>query len=469
MRFKITNILFLLLITGNTMGQTFDEYLMIAAENNPNLKAKFFEYQAALERVPQVGVLPDPQLAFGIFLKPMERFAGDQIGSISLMQMFPWMGTLDAAKEEMSFMAKANYEAFNEAKSTLFYEVKATWYAMHQLEKEITITSENIELLKTIEQVALARFKSGAQQSGGAGGSGAMSSTGNTTAGIQGIGMGSMNMQSQTLSVSAATQRNMTPMAETDNMGSNGNMTDVLRIQLEMNELQNKLELLQESRIPLLARFNQLLNRPANEVVLLSDTVVEAQIPILLSEFPDSIRNNNPMLKMLEQEKASYIAQGEMNRKMGFPMIGIGLQYDIFRPGMNSPAMMNGKNMLMPMASISVPLWRKKYTAAVRESEWMYKSFDVQIQDVQNQLMVSFKDALKDFRDAERRVKLYQNQALLSNQVLNLLIVQYTTGGTNFEEVLRFQQQLLDYRLSHLKAIIDGNISVAMMNRLLGR
>lgn len=469
MKFIITNILFLLLITGNAMGQTLEEYLMVAAENNPNLKAKFFQYQAALERVPQVGALPDPQLSFGIFINPMERFAGDQIGSISLMQMFPWLGTLGAAKEEMTFMAKANYEAFNEARSTLFYEVKATWYAMHLLEKEITITSENIELLKTIEQIALARFKSGGQQGSGASGSGAMGSAGNTTVGSQGAGMGSMNMQSQTSSGSAATQRSMTPMAETDNMGSSGSMTDVLRLQLEINELQNNLKLLQESRVPLVARFNQLLNRSVNEKVLLADTVVAAQIPILLTEIPDSIRNNNPMLKMLEQEKASYIAQGEMNRKMGFPMIGIGLQYDIFRPGMNSPAMMNGKNMLMPMATLTLPLWRKKYNAAVRESEWLQKSVDLQIQDVQNQLMVSYEDALKDFRDAERRVKLFQDQASLANQVLNILIVQYSTGGTNFEEVLRMQQQVLDYRLNHLNAIIDGNISVAMMNRLTGR
>jgi outer membrane protein TolC len=469
MKFIITNILFLLLITGNAIGQTLEDYLVVAAENNPNLKSKFFQYQAALERVPQVGALPDPQLSFGIFIKPMERFAGDQIGSISLMQMFPWLGTLGAAKEEMTFMAKANYEAFNEAKSTLFYEVKATWYAMHLLEKEITITSENIELLKTIEQIALARFKSGGQQSSGASSSGTMGNTGNTTVGSQGAGMGGMNMQSQTSSGSLATQRSMTPMAETDNMGSSGSMTDVLRVQLEINELQNNLELLQESRIPLLARFNQLLNRPVNETVLLTDTVVAAQIPILLSEIPDSIRHNNPMLKMLEQEKASYIAQGEMNRKMGFPMIGIGLQYDIFRPGMNSPAMMNGKNMLMPMATVTLPLWRKKYNAAVRESEWMQKSVDVQIQDVHNQLMVSYEDALKDFRDAERRVKLFQDQASLANQVLNILLVQYSTGGTNFEEVLRMQQQVLDYRLNHLNAIIDGNISVAMMNRLTGR
>jgi hypothetical protein len=47
--------------------------------------------------------------------------------------------------------------------------------------------------------------------------------------------------------------------------------------------------------------------------------------------------------------------------------------------------------------------------------------------------------------------------------------VQYSTEGSNFEEVLRMQQQLLDYRLKYLDALIDGNIAVAMMERLMGR
>lgn len=172
---------------------------------------------------------------------------------------------------------------------------------------------------------------------------------------------------------------------------------------------------------------------------------------------------------MLEQEEAAYIAQGKMNQKMGLPMIGVGLQYDIFQPRANSESMMNGRNMLMPMATVTIPLWRKKYTASVRESDYMRQSVIEQKQDMSNQLMVNYEDALKDYKDAERRVKLYQDQTSLANQALNILIVQYSTEGSNFQEVLRMQQQLLDYRLKYLDALIDGNIAVAMMERLMGR
>jgi outer membrane protein TolC len=402
------------IIQTHTNAQTLDEYLIIAAENNPDLKSKYFRYQAALERVPQVGSLPDPQLSFSIFIMPMERYMGNQVAGISVMQMFPWFGARSAAKDEMAFMAKAGFEDFAAAKSTLFYEVRANWYALQLLENEIAIAKEDIELLKTMEQIAITRFKSGGQS-------------------------------------------------------GSGSMIDVLRVQMEINELQNSLELLEDGKVPVIARFNQLLNRDRNEPVILPDTILAAQAPVALDQIPDSIKSNNPMLKMLEQEEAAFMAQGEMNRKMGFPMIGVGLQYDIFRPRDNSESRMNGRNMLMPMATVSIPLWRKKYKASVKESDFMRQAVVEQRQDVANQLMVSYEDALKDYKDAARRVKLYQEQTSLANQVLNILIAQYTTEGSSIEEVLRIQQQLLDYRLKFLDALIDGNMAAAMMQRLMGR
>lgn len=414
MKSQFVKIFALLMIAGAATSQTLDDYLVLAAENNPGLKSKYLQYQAALEKVPQVGALPDPQLSFGLFIMPMERYTGDQVAGVSIMQMFPWFGTLGAAKDEMSAMAKAKFEEFNEAKSSLFYEVRANWYALHLLDIEIAITNENVGLLETMEQIAVARFKSGGQ-------------------------------------------------------GSSGSMIDVLRVQMEINELQSKLKLLEDNRIPLIAHFNRLLNRPLFEIVVLSDTVMAAELPVSLFDISDSIRDSNPMLKMLEQEEVAYTYQETMNRKKGLPMIGVGLQYDIFRPGVNRESEMNGRNMLMPMASITIPLWRKKYDASVRESDLLRQSVTEQKQDISSLLMVSYEDALKDFKDAERRVNLYENQTLLATQALNILIAQYTTEGSNFEEVLRMQQQLLDYRLKYLDAITDGNIAVAMMERLMGR
>lgn len=414
MKYWVINISLLVVFLSNAVGQTLDDYLIIAGENNPNLRSQFYQYQAALERVPQVGALPDPEISFAFFTMPMERYMGDQIGRISLTQMFPWFGTLKEAKKEMSYMAKSKFEEFNETKSTLFYEVKVNWYALQLLEEEISITQENIDLLKTMEQIANTRFKSGGQS-------------------------------------------------------RSSSMTDALKVQMEINELANNLVLLKDNRIPIIANFNQLLNREAHESIAIQDTIMSAELPLSLSEVPDSIKQNNPMLKMLEQEEAAFSAQEKMNKKIGMPSVGLGVQYEIFQPRENSESMMNGRNMFMPMATVTIPLWRKKYTSSVKESNYLRQSIQEQKQDASNQLMVSYEKALKEYRDAERRVKLYKEQTTLATQTLNILIEEYASEGSDFEEVLRMQQQLLDYKLKFLYARIDGNIAVAMMERLMGR
>ncbi len=461
----------LLLVTSASIAQTLDDYLRIAAENNPGLKSKFYSYQASLEKVPQVGALPDPQLSFGIFIEPMERYMGNQIMDISIMQMFPWFGTLSAAEDEANAMAKAKYEEFNDAKTMLFYEVKATYYSLYLLQKEIFITEENIEILKTLEEIAISRLKSG--ETGGTPGSQGGRMQQDKSSGSSGTsGMGGMNMQDQTYTKSTTRTQEMNSMNQ---MSSGSSMVDVLRVQIEINELKNKLALLYDSMQPLLTQFNKLLNRQSNEFVNIPDTVSQSPIPASITDIPDSIKINNPMLRMLQKEEEALLAQREMNKRMGFPMIGLGVQYSIFKsrpPYTDSHGVlqsMEAKNMIMPMVSVTLPIWRSKYDAAVKEAEHLHHSTGLRKEETSNQLMVSYEDALKDFKDAERRTELYLQQTILAQQALNILTVQYTTAGSDFEEVLRMQQQLLDYRLRGLDAVVDQNISVAMLERLMGR
>lgn len=415
MKTRLIYILTLLLSTGSLMAQTLEDYLLIAGENNPGLQSIYLQYRASAERVQGVGSLPDPELGLTYFLKPMERYMGNQLGSISLMQMFPWPGTLDAAKDEMAFIAKAKLEEFNESRSGLFFEVRAAWFSLHLLEEQINSSKESLELLYTIEQIALARFR-GAEQGG----------------------------------------------------SESGSMAEVLRLQMEIKEVQNSLRLLEESKTPAIARFNRLLNRPAHESIVLSDTITPAQIPAVLTAIPDSIRIANPQLRMLEHEEAAFKARERLNKKMGLPVLGLGLQYDFFQSAAHNPTTMKGWEMLMPMGSISIPLWRKKYSSSLRETDFMRLSLVAQKEDMSNQLMVDYEEVIRDFNDAQRRLELYREQSSLAGQLLNILIAQYSTGSGGFEEVLRVQQQLLDYRLNYLQALIDGNMAVAMMQRLMG-
>lgn len=50
-------------------AQSLDDYLAIAAENNPQLTSKYALFEASLQRVTQAHSLPNPSLSFGYFIR----------------------------------------------------------------------------------------------------------------------------------------------------------------------------------------------------------------------------------------------------------------------------------------------------------------------------------------------------------------------------------------------------------------
>ena len=463
---RITIIFFILVgLNGISPAQTLNEYLHLAAENNPEVKASFYDYLAAMEKIPQVGSLPDPELSLGFFIQPMDRLMGRQQADIRLMQMFPWFGMLSTRKDEAGKMAQAKYEVFQDTKNNLFFQVKNTWYQMCRLEEEIRITEENLKILQTYERLALVRFQ----------GAGVGSSPGNMP------GSSSMNNNQRTASPSSmdnmgsgmntgkssgnSSSSSMNSPGTSMGPGKSG-MSDVLRIRMEIRELENNLALLNDDRIPLQAEFNQLLNRNRNEPVEIADTLTDTALPLEQMALLDSITQNNPMLKMLDAEEAAYEAQMKMARLEGKPMLGAGVNYMPFSPRTENGMSMGGKDMVMPMVSITIPIFRKKYDAMYKEAELKQQATQFRRENTVNQLATQWSQSIRDLEDAVRRTALYREQTGLGKQTLNLLMTSYTANGEGFEEVLRAQQQLLDYQLKLITAIVDQHTTVALLENL---
>lgn len=441
------------------------DYLQQAAVNNPEVQSYFNEYLAAMEKVPQVGALPDPELTIGFFIRPMERFMGNQRADIQLMQMFPWFGMLKTQEDEATKMARARYELFQDAKNSLFYQVKATWYEMYRLEEEIRITEENLDILKQYERLALIRFQSAGtgSNSGSSGmpGSSAMNKSSSASTGAMSGGMASgatspTTNQSRSSSVAPAA-----PMA-----GGGSGMSDVLKVRIETKALEYRLALLKDSRMPLRAEFNQLLNRDYSEEVIVSDTLANAPIPFERMALLDSITQNNPMLKMLDAEVEAYGAQREMAKLGGRPMLGAGVNYMPFAPRTENGMPMGGNDMVMPMVRLTIPIYRSKYTAFEKEAELKQLAAQQRRENTVNLLSTQWSNALRNLDDAVRRTELYGGQTDLARQTLNLLMTSYANDGRDFEEVLRVQQQLLDYQLSLITAVVDQHTTIAALEKL---
>ena len=147
---------------------------------------------------------------------------------------------------------------------------------------------------------------------------------------------------------------------------------------------------------------------------------------------------------MLQYEQQSLDARKKMVTKMGYPMIGLGVNYSVINKNEMSTSAMNGKDMIMPMVTLTLPIYRKKYKAMQTEA-----------------------DLVKLYQDAQRRVKLYGNQSLLAAKSLDIMMKSFTVSGSVLTDILRIQQQTLDYNYKQVEAIADYNTAIAWLKRLM--
>jgi len=469
-----TGLIFLLTtisLWGQQIPDSLQGYLEIAAINNPVVQQKFNEYQAALQKVPQVGTLPDPELSAGFFLKPMELVNGNQVADLRLMQMFPWFGVLRNAKDEMSLMANARFEVFRDVKLQVYYDVQRTWYELFKIQKEIVVSEKNFEILGTIERLAVVKFQ--AAPSMGTGVSAGRPAANSASSQNSGKGARPMQNMGGSGAISAGSEAMQPAQSmQSGSMGSGSGITglaDLYRIQIEKGELQNNISLLKSKYNTVVAQFNSYLNRPPEAAVFIPDSFMSDTLSIPLTSVPDSIQANNPMLTMIEFEKQSLEARKKMVKSMSYPMVGLGLNYSII--GKSSTAMgapdMNGKDMIMPMVSVTLPIYRKKYNAMIAETDLLKKAASNNFVATANTLQTEYFQSVQQYQDAKRRVKLYSDQSLLASKSLDLMIRGFSASSSSLTDLLRVSQQLLDYELKQAEAISDLNSATALMRRLM--
>ena len=386
-------------------GQSLKDYLAEAPENNPDLKSSYVEFEAAIQQVPQVKALPDPNLSVSAFGRMIQTRVGEQQARISLTQMFPWFGTLKANGDVASLNADAKYQQFLNAQNDLYFRVKQAYFPLVELETNLRIQQENLAILTTYKSLATSSFSNGKSA-----------------------------------------------------------LVDVLRVDVMIDEISTEIQLLQEIKKPLQTNFNRLLNRPDSLPVVIQDSLTLNQAIIISSR--DSLFNNNPILNALDLQLQAAELNQTLATKQGKPQFGVGIDYVIIakRPDVNIPQ--NGQDAIMPMVSMSLPLFRGKYKALRKETALTQTALAFQKTATENQLMSEYEMAWYEVKKAERMIELYTTQSQKTQQVIELLYVAYSNSGKDFEEILRMQQQLLKYEMAKITALKNYHVAIAKIDYL---
>lgn len=390
MKHFLNTFILIMVLTMSAQGQNLESYLKIAAENNPGIQAKYKAFEASMERIQQVGALPDPNLSFGYFISPVETRVGPQRARFSLSQMFPWFGTLRAQEDVASLLAEAKYQEFLDAKNTLFRQVSEAYFPLQEMHEMIQIEKENGKILELYKKIATSKFEN-----------------------------------------------------------DEGSLADALRVDIMMQASDSQIQVLENQIKAQAAWFNSLLAREPDEMVEIEVNQSFAN-DVSISAL-DSIENN-PLLNSLDLKIQASAASELVAQKQGMPKLGAGLDYVLVGEREDMIVQDNGKNAFMPMVTLSLPIFRGKYKGAQKEAQIMQEAYTLEKEEVSNKLYGSYYRFLTEMNIQEDLIDLYQNQAKTTKQTLELVYSAYGNSGKDFDEVLRIQQQLLEFERQEVKA-----------------
>lgn len=373
------------------------DYLKIAALNNPGLKSVFYKWKGDVEKTGYVGALPDPMVVYGYFIENAETRVGPQNQKFSLRQKIPWFGTLGDKKNIAFEMSNISFKKFQAEFLKLSYQVKSVFYDLYFLGREIEITKDNLALLTFWESVARAKYKVALKQH-----------------------------------------------------------PDVIKAQVELGKLEDRMITLQDKIIPTKAKFYAVLNISDTVDIPIPESIYFQEETISNKNSIELVIENNPNLDAIEHliEKEKYAER--LANKSSLPSFTFGIDYIETGDALNPLLDESGKDPWIASVGINVPLWFGKNNAKKSEAKAKKRSAEYLRKDKENQLKAITEKIIFQHDDALRKIQLYRDGLVpKAEQSLNASYTSYQTGKADFLNVLDAQRQLLNFQLMLDKSITN--------------
>ncbi|GAA4275674.1 TolC family protein [Aquimarina mytili] len=393
------------LISISGQAQQLQSYIEEAEANNPEIQAFELRYNIAEEKINEANWLPNTEVSAGYFVSEPETRVGAQRARISVKQMLPWFGTISARENYATSMAEAEYVEITIAKRKLALSVAQSYYGLYETRAKQKVLDENIQLLKTYERLALTSVEVG-----------------------------------------------------------KASAVDVLRLQIRQNELQQQKEVLEEEFSAEQTTFNNLLNRDENSTV---DLVVEMKIPENDPIYGTDALSLNPELLKYDKLYES-VAQSELlNQRESLPMVGFGVDYLPVSERTDMNPIDNGKDVLMPMVSVSIPIFNNRYKSITRQNELRQQEIETQKEQRLNVLESAFAKAISQRNQARIKFNTQSKNLKQAKDAEQILIKNYETGTIDFNDVLDIQELQLKFQINQINAITKYYAQSAVVNYLI--
>ena len=385
-------------------AQQLQSYIQEAELNNPQIQAYELRYNIAQEKVREANSLPNTTVSAGYFVSEPETRTGAQRARFSVSQMLPWFGTITARENYASSMAETDFVEIAIAKRKLALSIAQSYYELYAINAKQSVLDENTQLLKTYERLALTSVEVG-----------------------------------------------------------KASAVDVLRLQIRQNELHQLKAVLGQEFLAEQSNFNNLLNRKQSIAVkVVSDLLLPLEEPVYLQ---DSLELNPELIKY--DRLYESITQSELiNQKQSAPDIGFGLDYVPVSERTDMDFSDNGKDIVMPMVSLSIPIFNNRFKSITKQNELRQKEIELQKMERLNVLKTTFAKAIAMQNQARINFNTQEKNLKQARDAEEILTKNYETGTIDFNEVLDIQELQLRFQMNSIEAVKSYYVQSAVINYL---
>tara|TARA_Y100000589_G_scaffold318561_1_gene346161 strand:+ start:2767 stop:4074 length:1308 start_codon:yes stop_codon:yes gene_type:complete len=367
---------------------SLNDLIAAALAHNPALSAARHRIDQTQHVIPQVSSLDDPMLTITPVGKMAQTADGEMTAMGSISQKFPLSGRLDTHKQIAVQQVNITKEQLRQTQLELIRDVKHAYWNLQLANQTLEVLTAQKQLMQQFSEAANASYRAG-----------------------------------------------------------RSNQEDLLRINVEISTLDNRVLASEQTQQSVIARINTLLNRPAALPLQIKSDVQPNIIEQPLESWLKQMLQNSPQLQTIHHRIAQARKQLKLAHQQRIPDLTVMLNYAAVADHGTSMAA-NGNDQLYAGFGINLPIWQDKLDAAEQQALATIRQRLSELIAEHNQLQFAITDMHARVHSQRKQDTLYQETILpQTQQVLDSALSQYRAGRGGFLNLIDNWQKLLDLQL----------------------
>ena len=394
-----------LLLSNALQAQSLEHYLNLALSNNPQLQALHMRYEIAEEKINQAASIPKTTFGAGYFASEPETRTGPQRFKLSVSQMLPWFGTLKARQDYARSLVETEGLDRLIVERQLALSLAQSYYRLYGYQQKKNIIETAIELFKSYEALALKAVENG--------------------------------------SVS---------------------VVNVLQLQIEQNKLSEEFLNIQELEKAEEVIFANLLSDDSFEGIQFSK-MLEIPLEDLMHE--QNRLTVNPEILRYDKLFAAVQQSEIVNQKESQPSLGLGLDYIAVQQRSDVLLNENGKDILMPMLKLSVPIFKSKHSSVAQQLELKQRELNYEKNHRLNLLENKLAQAIALQNQAQISFKSQDANSAQTQKMKEVVLSNFESDRQELTEVIAMEQLYLQFEFKKIEAVVQFYSQTALINYLI--